>query len=145
MQRRGSAAAAIGTVRAVRTQIPCPRQVARKYRAIAQRLGQEPMIARAGNLDGAELLQMRRQELGVEQPVAAAPQPKDEVGERDLARILDPTEHALAEKSGAERDAVQPADQLARIPAFDAVRGAALEEGAVEPHDLVIDPGRGAG
>src|SRR5207244_3356578 len=50
-----------------------------------------------------------------------------------------------AKKGGAQRDAVEPADQLAILPAFDAVRGATPEERRIEPHDLVIDPGRRAG
>src|SRR5579864_7504501 len=144
MQRadRGTATA-ITTAATVPAQTP--RQVARKLRAIAQRLGKEPVIARAGNLDRAKPREMRCQELGVEQAIAAAAQPRDEMGERDLARIANSAEHALAEKGGAERDAVEPADQLVPLPAFDAVRGAALEKSGVEPHDLVVDPGPRAG
>jgi len=103
------------------------------------------MIAGTGNLDCPELREMRRQELRVEQAVAAAPQPRNELDERDLARIAHSAEHALAEKGGAQRDAIQPADQLALVPAFDAMRGATLEERGIEPHDLVVDPGPGAG
>ena len=102
------------------------------------------MIAGAADLDRAELRQMRRQELGVEQAVAAEPQPRDQMHQRDLAGVGLAAEHALAEERGAERDAVKPADQLAVVPALDAVRRAAGEERRVEPHDLVVDPGRRA-
>src|ERR1051326_7128213 len=63
--------------------------------------------------------------------------------ERDLARIGDAAEHALAEKGAAERDPIETADQFTVMPALDAVRGAPLEEAGIELQDLVIDPGVG--
>src|SRR5258705_17257 len=103
------------------------RQVARKHTAVTQRLGKQAVIAGAGDLDRAELRQMRRQELGIEQSVAAEPQGRHEMDERHLAGGGNPAEHALAEEGGAERHAVEAADELALMPAFDAVRRAALE------------------
>ena len=93
----------------------------------------------------AELRQMRRHELRVEQPVTPEPQPRHEMHQRDLAGVGDPAEHALAEKRRAERDPVKPADQLAIVPALDAVRRPAGEQRGVEAHDLLVDPGRRAG
>ena len=74
---------------------------------------------------------MRRHELRVEQPVAAEPQPRHEMDQRDLAGIGDPAEHALAEECRAERDPVEPADKFAVVPAFDAVRRAAARTAPV--------------
>src|SRR3954469_4140173 len=103
------------------------------------------MIASAADLDASELSQMRRHELRVEQPVAAEPQARDEMNQRDLAGIADPAEHALAEKRSAERHPVQPADQLAVVPAFDSVRRAASEQRRIEAHNFLVDPGRRTG
>src|SRR4051794_36324859 len=88
-------------------------QIADKNRALTQCLGKQTVIAGAADLDTAELRQMRRHELRVEKKVAAEPQARDEMNQRDLAGIADPAEHALAEKRRPERDPVQSADQLA--------------------------------
>src|SRR3954452_15377892 len=100
-------------------------QIADENRPLTQRLGQQAVIAGAADLEDAELRQMRRHELRVEEKIAAEPQARDEMNQRDLAGIADPAEHALAEKRRAERYPVQPADQFAVVPAFDAVRRAA--------------------
>ena len=86
---------------------------------------------------------MRRQKLRIEQSVTAEPQPRHEMDERHLAGVGDPAEHALAKEGGAERDAVEAADQLALVPAFDAMRRAALEQPGIELQNLVVDPGIG--
>jgi hypothetical protein len=67
---------------------------------------------------------MRRQELGIEQPVTAKAEARDEMDERDLACVGDPAEHAFAEEGGAERDAIETADPLALCPALDTLRSA---------------------
>ena len=56
--------------------------------------------------------------------------------ERDLAGVGLPREHALAEEGAAERDAVEPADQLAVAPGLDAVGVAADVQLAEDPGDL---------
>ena len=73
------------------------------------------------------LREVRCQELGVEQAIAAKPQAGDEMDERDLAGVGHAAEHALAEERGAERDAVEAADKFPVVPAFDAVRRALRE------------------
>src|ERR1700730_18958831 len=98
------------------------------------------MIAGAGDFDPAEARQMRRQELRVEEAVAAEPQPGSQMHEGDLARVGYPAEHALAEKHRTDRDAVQAADQDAVLPRFDAMCGPAGEKRRIKPHDLVVDP-----
>jgi len=49
---------------------------------------------------------MRRQELRVEEAVAAVPQPGCQMHEGDLARVGDPAEHAFTEERRTDRDAV---------------------------------------
>jgi len=73
---------------------------------MSQRVGEQPMIAAAGDFDGPEAGEMRRQELGVEQAVAAEAQPGGEVNEGHLARLTLTAEHAFAEKGRADRDTV---------------------------------------
>src|ERR1700738_5170699 len=99
------------------------------------------MIFAARDLDRAEALQMRGDELDVEQPEAAAPQARHEMDECDLARIGDAGGHALAEEDGADMDAVEAADQTVVDPDLDAMRCAAVEQCGIEGDDLVIDPG----
>ncbi len=79
------------------------------------------MILGAGDFLGSELGQMLGHELGVEQAVAAADQPPDQMHERHLRGVAAAGEHALAEEGSAQRDAVEAADQLAVLPALDAV------------------------
>ena len=80
-------------------------------------------------------------ELGVEKTEAADDQPRHQVDERHLAGVAGAAEHALAEEGAADRHAIEAAHQLAAGPALHAVGEAAVEEGAVEAQDLVIDPG----
>ena len=75
-------------------------------------------------------------ELAVEQPVAADPEPRDQPGERDLGGVAAGREHALAEEGGAEVDAVEAADQLVPLPAFDRMGVAARVEQAVALLDV---------
>ena len=82
-------------------------------------------------------------ELGVEQQVAAALQPLDQRHQRDLAGVAPVREHALAEERGAERDAVEAADQAPLGPGLDAVGVALPVQRAVEPDQVVVEPGAG--
>src|SRR5438105_8576946 len=102
------------------------------------------MITSAGDFDPAELREMWGQKLSVEEKVAAKPQARGQMHEGDLARVGHAAEHAFPEKSGADRDAVEAADQHIPVPRFDAVRRSAGEKPGIEPHDLVVDPGVGA-
>ena len=85
---------------------------------------------------------MRGDELAVEQFPAARAEPRDEVRERDLRGVARAADHRFAEKGAAERDAVEPARELAVQPAFDAVRMAELEQTVVARADYRIDPRR---
>ena len=65
-------------------------------------------------------------ELRVEQPVAAGFEPRDQMHQRDLGSVARAVEHAFAEEGAAERDAVEPADQIVAVIDFDAVAMAVL-------------------
>ena len=62
---------------------------------------------------------MAGDELRVEQVEAAIFEPRDEIDERDLARVARLGEHALAEKRPAEMHAIEAADQLVPLPDLD--------------------------
>lgn len=85
---------------------------------------------------------MRRDELAVEQAPAAGAQPCDQMRERDLRRIARATDHRFAEKGAAERHAIEAPDQLASLPAFDAVRMTEPKQAVVTRLDQRVDPGR---
>src|SRR5882757_7031159 len=50
-------------------------------------------------------------------------------------------EHAFAEESAAEADAVQPAGEIVAIPGLDAVAMADLVQPGIEIADAAVDPG----
>ena len=107
---------------------------------------QPAVIVGAADLDRAEARQMRRHELGVEQPEAAGRSRATRWTSATLLASRDAAEHALAEERRAERDAVEPADQLAVVPALDAVRLAARVQRGVEARSIsLVDPGGRAG
>ncbi len=87
---------------------------------------------------------MRGDELAVEQLPAAGDQPRDEMRERDLRGVAHAADHRFAEKGAAQCDAVESADQLALLPAFDAVGMAEAEEPLVARFDHRVDPRRRA-
>ena len=84
--------------------------------------------------------QMRGEKLGVEQDETAAAQSLHQLHQRHFGSIADAAEHALAEKSRAQRDAVKPARQFAVLPAFHRMGMAAGMKRRVKAQDLVIDP-----
>jgi len=124
-----------------------------------QELGEEPIedgevlrnllrfrraaVERARNLLGAELPQMMRDELGVEQTKAPQSEARHEMGERNLAGIAHAAEHALAEEGAADANAVEPADQLLRVPRLHAVGAAEAVELEIGCTHLGCDPGAG--
>ena len=55
---------------------------------------------------------MRRDELRVEQHVAARTEARGQVHERDLRRIPFAVEHTFPEKGAAERDPVESPDEM---------------------------------
>src|SRR6185369_741553 len=110
-------------------------------RLAGKRRGQALAIILARDLQRAEAGEMLGDELGVEQAVIALAQPRDQMHQGDLAGIGRGREHALAEEGAAQRNAVEPADQLAVVPGLDAVDMAHAEELAAEIEDGLVDPG----
>ena len=83
---------------------------------------------------------MRRHPLRVEQREAARAQALDQRRQRDLRRVGHAVEHRLAEERAAERHAVQPAGQLAVLPASTECASPAVQRD-VAVDDLLADPG----
>ena len=86
-----------------------------------QRLPQLLQVVSAPDLGGAELRQVRRHPLQIEQRVAASAQPLDQRRQRDLGGVGLDVEHRLAEEGAPQGDAVQAPDEPAVAPAFDRV------------------------
>ena len=79
-------------------------------------------------------------DLAVDEPDVPRRELADACGERDLRRIGRVREHRLAEERGAERHAVEAADQLVAPPGLDRVREAELVELAVRGDHLRDQP-----
>ena len=82
------------------------------------------------DFDGAELLQVRREPLGVEEGEAPLAQMFDQREQRDLRGVADMMKHRFAEKRAADRDAVKAASELAILPGFDGMGVAELDAAA---------------
>ncbi len=80
-------------------------------------------------------------ELAVEQSESTHRQPRHQPGQRDLRTIGSEREHALAEEGAAQPDAVEPADKLLILPAFDRMGVAEPMQQIVALLDLTVDPG----
>src|ERR1700761_6869922 len=61
--------------------------------------------------------------------------------QRDLRSVAGDVKHALTEKSAAETDAIETADQIIAVINFNGVAIAALVELAVQTPNARIDPG----
>lgn len=83
-------------------------------------------------------------ELAIEQRKASRAQPCNEPGQRNLGSIARAAHHAFAEERAAERQAVQAADQIIAVPAFDRMRKAHVMQPAEHLGDRAVDPGFGA-
>ena len=121
---------------------PDPRvRIGEKTGRHGQRVGKPHLVVIARQLLGAELRQVRGDELGVQQPEAAKAQSRDEVHQGHLRGVPRHAEHALAEEHAADRHAVEAADQMAVLAGFHRVGVAELVQFAEQPLDLRVDPG----
>src|SRR6516162_11280745 len=93
------------------------------------------------HLGCAKGLEVRGDELGVEQPEPAGLESCDEMHQRDFRRIAGTVKHALAEEGAAEAHAVKPAHQLLSVINLDGMAMANVIELAVERADTRVDPG----
>ncbi len=102
---------------------------------------QKALVVPPGNLDRAELREVRCHELGIEQREAAPAQAGDEMSQRHLRSVAFLMEHALAEESLLKPDPVEAPDQTSVPVDFHRVTMAGIEQGAVELADAPADPG----
>src|SRR5262249_39359364 len=105
-----------------------------------QRVFQQTVIAAFRHFDGAEGFQMFSDILCVEQPIAAGPEARDEMDQRDFGSVACAMKHALAEESSAKRHPIQPTDKVLAVIDFDGMTMSALEQRAIDAADAHIDP-----
>src|SRR5579859_5354379 len=84
---------------------------------------------------------MVRYKLSIEKGVAAFLHQGGEIGQRRFAGVGGAREHAFAEEGAAETEAIEPADQLAVLPALDAMGEAGMMQIGEQADDFGIDPG----
>ena len=70
-----------------------------------------------------------------------SPEAREQMDERDLRGVAGAMEHALAEEGAAQAHAIEAADQLIALVSLERMGVAGGEQFAIEPHDLVVDPG----
>jgi hypothetical protein len=78
--------------------------------------------------------------LAIEQPHPGVPHHRNQPSQRDFGCVIRPTEHAFAAKHLIETDAIESADQLAVLPAFDRMGVAYTMQRGVAVGDPVADP-----
>src|SRR5436190_2507847 len=101
---------------------------------------QQLVILAPRHLDRAEGPQVIGHELRVEQPKSAGLEARHEVHQCDLGGIARAVEHALAEERAAERNAVEPADELLALVDLETMAMAPFVELAIEHADAPVDP-----
>src|SRR5437588_317432 len=92
------------------------------------------------HLDRAERAQVIGHKLCVEEPKSAGLEARHEVHQRDLGGVARAVEHALAEERAAERNAVEPADEVLSLIDLEAVAMAPFVELAIKHADAPVDP-----
>lgn len=95
------------------------------------------------DFDGAELGQVRRNPLGIEEGKAPFAQVLDQREQRDFGRIPHVVKHRFAEECATDRDAVKSARELSRLPGLHRVSVAELMQSGVTLDDLIVDPSLG--
>ena len=89
----------------------------------------------------AEARDVRGSDLTVDEPKIARPQVLRQPHERDFRRVGRAREHRLAKEYAADRDAVEPADELAVAPTLERMRPAEPVQSRIGRGHLVRDPG----
>src|ERR1043165_1835898 len=103
--------------------------------------GQQMDIIGTRDLQGAELFQMRRDPLGIEENKLPFPEPFHQREEGNFRRVADVVKHRLAEKRTADRESVKTTGKLALLPRFDGMRMSKAMEAGITFNDLAVDPG----
>ncbi len=84
---------------------------------------------------------MLRRELRVEQPKPAGPKAREQMRQRNLRGVTGAMKHAFAEEGAAQAHPIKAADQGVAVIGLNRMRMTGGEQVAIEPHDLVVDPG----
>jgi hypothetical protein len=106
----------------------------------AKRVFQPHQIIFLADFNRAEASQMPGHELAIEKVEPAHLHSRDQPRQRDFRCIGRSAEHALAKKRPAHRHSVEPTDQFAIQPAFDAMRVPHAMKIAKCILDIGIDP-----
>ncbi len=96
---------------------------------------------RARDFDRAELLQMRREPLRVEQRKFSRAQSFHQSNERNLRCISHSMKHGFAKKRPAHHHTVKAAGEFSFAPCFNRMRVTELMQSRVALDDLGVDPG----
>src|SRR5688500_6809101 len=97
-------------------------------------------IVLARNLDRAELFEVRRHPLDVEQGEPARAQALHERGKRELRGVGRAMEHRLAKERASDGDAIQAAGKCAVLPDLHRMREAEIEKALVAVQNLGRNP-----
>ena len=127
-----------GDARSRGLERPAPAPRGRAQRGLERR--QEALARPRRRSEGGEV---RRRQLTVEQREAPGRELLHQRRERRLRGVRGDVEHRLGEERGAERDAVDPAHQLAVPPGLAGVGVAQLVQGHVRLEHVRRDPGAG--
>src|SRR6185437_6123601 len=106
----------------------------------SQRILQQTMVAALWHLDRSEHTEMIGDILRVEQTKSSGLEPRDQVHQCDLGCVTGAVEHAFAEKSAPERDAVEPTNKYIAVIDLDRVAMTAIEKRAVDAANAAVDP-----
>ena len=112
-----------------------------KYAVHLDGFGQPPQIFLARNFDRAQLLCDGRRQLNVEQDDAVAAQLLNQMVKRCFRRVADPVEHGFAREESANGHAVDAADELRSLPAFNAVRVTFFVQPRIGIDEVGAEPG----
>ncbi|GGE01277.1 hypothetical protein GCM10011515_21310 [Tsuneonella deserti] len=82
-------------------------------------------------------------ELTIKQARSSPAEQRHEPGKRHLAGVVSPAEHRFAAEHPAEPYAVEPADELIALPAFDRMSVPFRMQGAITCHYPPADPAFG--
>ena len=93
-------------------------------------------------MTGAEAGSDGREHLDVEEQKIPAPEVFDQVVKSDFRGIVGTVEHGFASEKAANRDAINAADELVILPAFDAMGVALRVELRISFKELACDPRR---
>jgi len=97
------------------------------------------MVSR--NFNAAELLQMGREPLRVEQHKFAGPQTFHQRDKRNFRGVGYVMKHRFAEERASDADAVKSASEFSLLPCFDRMRVTEFVKASVAFDDLRINPG----